>query len=221
MAGFQITINPEDLRAVNNLMAGIKECVPAVTARAVNRVLSGVKTDASTEITSVMNITKSAADKTFKIRQAVIGGVPGAIASTGAYVPLIDMKGTRQTQTGVSVQVLKENPRKVIRSAFIATMKSGHKGVYRRETRQHSGKMGKMAAAINRSGYVFVPSKNRYIPAAWLPKEYRLPIKQLYTSSVPDIMARAEVMKRILGKAAVRLHDRLFHEMDYELSRHV
>lgn len=193
MAGFQITINPEDLRAVNNLMAGIKECVPAVTARAVNRVLSGVKTDASAEITAVMNVTKSAADKTFKIRAAVIGGQAGAIASTGAYVPLIDMKGTRQTQTGVSVQVLKENPRKVIRSAFIATMKNKkktgeittHKSVFRRVSKD------------------------------------RLPIKQLYTSSVPDIMARTEVMQRILKKADARLHERLLHEMDYELSKHV
>lgn len=221
MGSFQITINPEDLRAVHGIMAGIRECVPAVTARAVNRVLSGIKTDASTEITSVMNITKSAADKTFKIRQAVIGGVPGAIASTGAYVPLIDTKGAKQTKTGVSVQVLKSRPRKLIPGTFIATMKSGHIGVYSRETRQHSRKMGKMAAAINRRGYVFLPSKNRYIPAAWLPKEYRLPIEHLYTSSVPDIMERAPVMKRILEKAAVRLRDRLFHEMDYELSRHV
>ena len=220
MAGFQITINPDDLRAINNLMAGIKECVPAVTARAVNRVLSGVKTDASAEITSVMNISKSGADKTFKIRSAVIGGQPGAIASIGAYVPLIDMKGTKQTQTGVSVQVLKENPRKVIPGAFISNMKIGHKGVYRREWHKKGGKLNKMEAAIARSGFVWIPSKNRYIPAAWLPKAYRLPIKERYTSSVPDIMARTEVMQRILKKADARLHERLFHEMDYELSKH-
>jgi len=221
MANFKITINQDDLRAVKNLMAGIKDCIPAVTTRAVNRVLSGVKTDASAEITSVMNITKSGADKTFRIWNAVLDGQPGIIASTGMPVRLMDLKNTRQTQKGVSVQVLKENPRKVIPQAFIATMKSGHEGVYRREWRKKGGKLNKTEKAIARSGFVFVPSKGRYLPAAWLPKEYRLPIKELYTSSVPDIMARPEVMQRILKKAEARLHERLFHEMDYELSRHV
>ena len=39
----------------------------------------------------------------------------------------------KQVKRGISIRVKNERPRKTIRSAFIATMKSGHRGVYIRE----------------------------------------------------------------------------------------
>jgi hypothetical protein len=80
-------------------------------------------------------------------------------------LPLIAF-GARQTMTGVSVEVTK-GKRAIIRSAFIATMQSGHKGVFqRRGTKQIMGK-GRYAGKL------------------------RQPIYELFTASVSSALAQA------------------------------
>ena len=55
------------------------------------------------------------------------------IRSSRRPIPLIDFPSTRQTATGVATRAWGRP--QVIRSAFIATMPTGHRGVFRRSSR--------------------------------------------------------------------------------------
>lgn len=213
-----IELNPQDVARVRRLLAGVKDAAQTVLVRSLNKTLSGVKTDASAEIRAVVTAKKSAVDATFKSQKATATRLTAVFESTGRPIPLIDF-GARQTQRGVSVQVRRDRPRSVIASAFVATMKSGHKGVFWRKWHQRGGKLGKTDAAIARSGYVFNRKRGRYFPIANLPKAYRLPIEQRFGPRIPDILSNEEVMAPVLAKADDRLTTNLEHELSYELSK--
>jgi len=221
MPAFNIKINEADLMKVKNIFSDIgKNLAARVTMRALNKTLSGVKTDSSSAIRDIITAKKSAVDETFKISRATEQNSSAWIASTGRPIALIDYSA-RETKKGVSVQVRKDRARKVVPGAFIATMKSGHKGVYWRKWHgTKSGKMRKNDSAINRSGYVWSAKMKRFISIAWLAKQYRLPIMERFGPRIPDIMENEPVMKGILSSAGDRLHKNLMHEMDYELSKH-
>lgn len=219
--GFTIKMNETDRLNVEKMLSGLKGMGNRVTMRAVNKTLSGVRTDASAAIRVEVTAKKAAVDDTFKISKASEANLSAYIASTGKPLALIDYS-SRQTNKGVSVQVRKDRTRKVIPGTFIASMKSGHKGVFWRRWHETSGsrKINKTDRAIMRSGYVWSANLNRYVSMAWLPKKYRLPIEERYGPRVPDIMSNDPVMKSILAKADVRLHTNLLHETEYELSKH-
>lgn len=219
---FAIKMDETDRITVEKMLADLKGAGTRVTVRAVNKTLTGVKTDASAAIRVVVTAKKAAVDKTFKISKASEARPSAYISSTGLPLPLIDY-AARQTQKGISVQVRKDRPRKVVRSAFIASMKSGHKGVFWREW-HHSWTMrpnfSKADTLISRSGYFWSEKLKRFLPAAMLARKYRLPIKERFGPRVPDIMSNEPVMKSILTKADDRLHKNLMHETEYELSKH-
>lgn len=196
-----IRINADDMARVKKSLAGIPGAVERVCMRSINDGLAGMKTDASTEIRSVIVLSKSAVDATFKTVKASVTSLSGVFASTGSPVPLIEY-GARQTTKGVSVQVKRGNPRSVVVGAFIATMKSGHKGVFWREWHQ----------AIRKP-------VNRNIPYGKLPKKYRLPISQRYGPRVPDILSNEPVMTAVLKKADDRMHTNIDRQINYELSK--
>lgn len=196
-----IRINADDMARVKKSLAGIPGAADRVCMRAINDGLAGMKTDASTEIRSVIVLSKSAVDATFKTVKASVTSLSGVFASTGSPVPLIEY-GARQTTKGVSVQVKRGNPRSVVVGAFIATMKSGHKGVFWREWHQ----------AIRKP-------VNRNIPYGKLPKKYRLPISQRYGPRVPDILSNEPVMTAVLKKADDRMHTNIDRQINYELSK--
>lgn len=196
-----IKINAEDMAKVKKALAGIPDAADRVCMRAINDGLAGMKTDASTEIRAEINLTKSVVDATFKTVKASVTSLSGVFTSTGKPVPLIEY-GARQTTKGVSVQVKRSNPRSVVVGAFIATMKSGHKGVFWREWHQ----------AIRKP-------VNRNIPYGKLPKQYRLPIAQRFGPRVPDILSNEPVMTAVLKKADDRMHTNIDRQINYELSK--
>lgn len=62
-----------------------------------------------------------------------VGHYQATIRSSRRPIPLYDFPGTAQTSTGVRTRAWGKT--QVIRSAFIATMRSGHVGAYRRRGR--------------------------------------------------------------------------------------
>lgn len=62
-----------------------------------------------------------------------VGDYATHIRSSRRPIPLIDFPGTRQTATGVATRAWGKP--QVLRSAFIATMPTGHRGVFRRSRR--------------------------------------------------------------------------------------
>lgn len=207
MTAFSIKIDESDLKNVRDMLSDMKDAGTKVIVRALNKTLTGVKTDALSAIRAEITASKKAVDGTFRIEKAGSARLQASISSTGTPLPLSEYSA-RQTKKGVSVQVKRTSPRKVIRGTFITTMKSGHKGVFWREWHGYG------------AGWIEEATKRRNLHYGKLPKIYRLPIKQLYGPRVPDIMSNDPVMKVILSRAGERLHSNLAHETDYELSRH-
>jgi hypothetical protein len=209
MAAFTIKIDEADLLNVQSMLGGIKGLPERVTVRALNKTLTGVKTDASAEIRTVITAKKAAVDETFKISKATTGNMTAAISSTGKPLALIDYS-SRQTKKGVSVQVRKDRTRKIVPGAFIAVMTNTSK---RGETSEHKGVFWRKWHSGSKKPV------NPQMTYAALPRQYRLKIKELYGPRVPDIMSNEPVMKNVLSKAGLRLHNNLQHETDYEFSK--
>jgi hypothetical protein len=100
-----------------------------VLGRVLNRTATGVRTDVSRHIRSILNVRAQDVNKRLSIRRAARGEGTADIVIGARGLPLLAF-GARQTRKGVSVKVLRRGGRKLVRGAFIATMKSGHRGVF-------------------------------------------------------------------------------------------
>ncbi|KAJ3472392.1 hypothetical protein NLI96_g13358 [Meripilus lineatus] len=69
----------------------------------------------------------SAIKRSFSIKRATANTLLVTLQATGAPIAVINYSA-RQTGSGVSVNV--KTGRKILKHAFIASMKNGHKGVF-------------------------------------------------------------------------------------------
>lgn len=136
----QIHVNLTETQA---LLDAIYKGGTGVLTRAINRTLTGVRTDVTTEITNAVNLTKSFVQKqtgkvsqrTFSINNASTNQLhpSGSIQTRGANVPLLQYSNQRKpgaTARSISVMVQKSRGRHRLRHAFVATMPSGHRGIF-------------------------------------------------------------------------------------------
>jgi len=126
------TAKVDDKALIAALIGLGKEVGPALT-RSLNRAATSVKTEASRTIREELNLKAGAVSKSIHVGRASAGSPEASIRIAGKQVPLIGFIGTRQVRKGVSVKVKRSGSRKVIAHAFIATMKSGHRGVFTRD----------------------------------------------------------------------------------------
>lgn len=88
----------------------------------------------------------------------------------------------RQVRKGVSVAINKGG-RKLIRSAFVARMKSGHVGVF---FRAKTGAHGPLTKKQQKSGHAF--------------RVKRLPIEEIFTSRISDVFEDPGVSEHVLDR---------------------
>jgi hypothetical protein len=165
-------------------------------ARAINHTLAKAKTAASREIRQEYNVKAKELKAGLSINKASRTFTEGMLIATGRPLPLIAF-GARQTKKGVTVDVMGQ--RKLIRKAFIATMDSGHTGVFGR---------GKY------NGYQFDFRDKRVNK-----KGNDLAINELTTSSVPKMMQNNTVLKNLTVMFERDFSARLQHEASRLLSR--
>lgn len=101
--------------------------VNQATVRALNKTATTVRAEAARKIGREYNIKIGAAKSQMWITQANRGRVKATITVSGRPIPLVEFDA-RQVRGGVSVKV--KGTRKVVRGAFIATMRTGHRGVF-------------------------------------------------------------------------------------------
>jgi len=94
--------------------------------------LRSMKAEASRQIRARWNIKASRIAKTLSLIFPRSGAdLVWILRSSYGPTPLADF-GARQTSKGVSVLIYKNGSRTLIQGAFLATMKSGHRGVFER-----------------------------------------------------------------------------------------
>lgn len=162
--------------------------------RALNRTAQQARTAASQEVrTAGYNIKASAIKSSFSIAKASKGRLVVVLKATGRPIGLINY-GARQTKSGVSVQV--KAGRTILRHAFIATMPSGHRGVFER--------IGNTHKRIVRNGKALRTT---------------LPIKELFGPSIPQSLANAAVEAAIMAKIRQKFPEILRHELAFIASK--
>ncbi|MDP2366368.1 MAG: hypothetical protein Q8M94_21655 [Ignavibacteria bacterium] len=197
---FEVKIDEGQMADVRRMLADTKIMPGKVISRAINKTLSGVKTDASTEIRNVINATKKAVDANMSKTNATIAKPSGFMTVKGKVLELGSFS-PRQTNVGVTVTIYKAKGAQKFVSAFVATMPSGHKSVYRREYK--GTPVGK-------------PVRR---PWKKFGEKYRLPIRPLYGPNLATIMESYPVMTPVMAKAGDRIQTNLEHELDFEMSK--
>ena len=118
----QITINPRDIEDVKRSLAKLSgDEAKKAMMRGINSTLTGVRTDGVGILKEHYALTATEIRSSFKITKAAFKDPSGSISSKGAFIRLIKF-GARQNATGVSVKVLKANPRATIKHAFLAKL---------------------------------------------------------------------------------------------------
>jgi hypothetical protein len=158
--------------SMDNIIADLerskRDVLDKAIPRALNKIAAQAKTAASREIRAAgYKLKVSEIKKGLSITRASSGQLVAKVIASGRPVPLIHY-GARQVGSGVSVDVL--HGRKIISGAFIATMPSGHKGVFVR--------VGKTHKKVSKNGR-----------SLWS----GLPIKELFGPTVPNGLANAAV----------------------------
>jgi len=187
-----VKIDSQDLFEAQKTIATFKGN-KLVVQRATNEMLSGLQTESVKLIGAKVTAKAAVIREHFSIKKMARDRLAAELICTGPPLALIKYTATK-VKKGVSVRVLKANKKTVVKHAFIATMKSGHKGVFWRRFDDFRVK------ANPNFQYGFLKGT-----------EYALPIEELYGPAIADIFDDPDIINPVLANANVRLQARLEH----------
>lgn len=168
--------------------------IPAARRRTLNKLAQFAKSEAVRAIRSRYTFKAATVRKSITINRANYRSLSAEVKAIGRNTPIIEL-GARQTKKGVTVAVSK-GKRKLLKGAFISTMQSGHKGVFKRSSK----------AARRTKGRPATSSAN-------------LPIEEVHTIGIPHAFASIAVTNAMRKVIADRLATTYAHELGFELSR--
>lgn len=196
--------------AVEGLSKGTglsKAQIQKAASRSINRAIEAGRTAGSRELRNVYNIKARDVSDAISITKTYDGEMVGKLNVSGKPLP-VKFFSPRETSKGVIVRI-KKGRGKLIRSAFLATMASGHVGVFARG---------------NYSGGQFQfrkeSSKNRRPFSATRKKNYGdLSINEITTISLPRSFGASPVVDVVAARMAEVFNERFKHEMDRAVAR--
>jgi len=216
-SGINIRVDSDDLQRLQRDLRNIRNGAPRALKGAVNRTLTGVKTDMARETQKVLNLKQKRIKKDISVvKKATTSDFSGRVSSKGQPVNLIQF-GAREKKRGVSVKVLRSEPRKTIPGAFTFMAKYKEKGSGLRKINLLVGWREKTEKNAQ-----YLGTKKKRMPDeayATLPERYRYPVEALHGPRIQDIMSRPEVMQPVKGKAQVRVKKDLASQVDRLLDR--
>lgn len=101
---------------------------------AINKTIKKADTAAGRAVRAIYNIKARDLKKAVRIIKSNSNKLEGRSQIIGQRLRLFYF-GAKQNKTGVSVRIRKDSGRKTVKSAFIATMPSGLKNAFRRQTK--------------------------------------------------------------------------------------
>lgn len=201
---FFVKLNEEDVKRVQETFACCETIKNKVMMRVTNDVLAGVKTDTSSEIREVLNISKTKLDVNFSAKKATLEDDTGIFYVKDKAISFYNYSPT-QTQKGVTVKIYKDQPRKLLESTFIATVKAGLSGL-------HTDVFWRDYVGTKVGKYVVKPWSR-------MPKKYRLPIEKFYGPRLTTLFCSDEIFAKVKESISARQQTALDKEINYELSK--
>jgi len=127
----EIKYDDAKLKQLERTLSGIPRALPRVMSRGLNRTATSARTQVARQLSQLTGLGVSAVRKRIKMSKASYSNWRSTIPISSKRMPLIEFKA-KQTRKGVTYK--REGSRILIRHAFLATMPSGHRGVFKRKT---------------------------------------------------------------------------------------
>lgn len=128
---FDIRINDRELKRLQKALKHIPNALPRVMSRGLNRTAGKSRTELARSAAKVTGLKIGAVRKRIKIVKATYRRWSATVTLKDRAIPLIEMRA-RQTKKGVTYREIGTKKRVLLSSGFIATMPSGHRGVFLR-----------------------------------------------------------------------------------------
>lgn len=179
MTAISVEVDPRQLAALERMLGGVRGGLPRVAARAVNKVARGARTRVVRAVAGRVAVKQGELRRrNVTLKTANYKHLSAHLRISGARIPVIRF-GARQTRRGVSYRIEKRGSRRKVRRAFIATMRSGHRGVFTRDPLW----------------------EHRYPRGRSSGRKHGLPITELRGPSVPEVVRdAAELGRRVLDR---------------------
>lgn len=201
-----IEIKQQSLDKIHALLTGVQDADKKVLKPALARGLMAGKAQASRGVRETYHISPSDFNRYGFLRiqnvGAAGGGLLGSLEYSGGVIPLIRFKTTPNKPKGKATPaaaVLKANapvPFNQRNDTFIAQMKSGHIGVFSRQSGKYSSKRG--------------GGQNKHTEA----------LKELQSPAVPKQVGNEKVMKTIEDRVSEVIEKRIDHEIERILNKY-
>ena len=196
-----ITVRVEGIDAVQRLLAEAPRKLARATVHALNDGAVHARAESVRLIGAEWNVKATDIRKALTVRRATVAKQESAVEAAGGRGKGIALAsfGARTTKKGVTVKLKRSGTRGLLPGAFIARMKSGHRGVFQRKAK--SRKQG--------TPYNQLPIRE-VMRGKWAGTMYRpgLPILEKMSISIASMWNRtaiADVMSRVGGYVEARL----------------
>lgn len=167
-------------------------------ARSLNKAITQCRTRAAREISDKRNIKVGRARQDMRIKRASYSVQEAAIIASGNPIRVIEVKGVKsQTKKGVAAKIEAKGKRHLFKGAFIATLESGHTGVF------------------ERVGHLTHVSKSNSKGT----RRFNLPIRELTLPSVPATLVAEEIDTKLRAYAAPVYEAELERLLNLEMVR--
>jgi len=202
-----VKINPADIARVRLVFRDIPKAIPRVLSRAINKTATHVRSEAAKMLRPMIGLKLTTIKKRVIIKsRATLKRWASVIGISGRRIPVIEF-GIKPTFRGVGIKTQKGG-KQFVTGAFVATMKTGHEGVFKRkqhdefDTEEHGRRP--WFAALGKS-------------------PYRSPIRELFGPSLGMILegSSVAVLQTLISKSGVYLEKEVDRQIDVALKQYV
>ena len=131
-AAVEIKFDEVKMKRLQRMFRTMPGKLPQVMSRAINKTSKSAKTQIVKELRKDINSTAKGINKAIRSTRATTSTWQSIINILDRRIPLISFKA-KPTKKGTTYKVRVSGGRELAESAFIQTMKSGHKGVCKRK----------------------------------------------------------------------------------------
>jgi len=132
MLAIEIKLDERSFKEAARILRAVPRAVPRVFRRAINRTVDMAATDLKRRVGAQITAKKGEIAKSISKKKATHANLSGSLGAKPFRPGLLAFPGTKQTKHGVSYRISRTAGRKRIEHGFIATMPSGHRGVFAR-----------------------------------------------------------------------------------------
>lgn len=132
MLAIKVTVDERSFKEASYILRAVPRAVPRVFRRAINRTVDMAATDLKRRVGAQITAKKGEIAKGISKKKATYANLTGSIGAKPFRPGLLAFPGTKQTRHGVRYRLSRTAGRKTIEHGFIATMPSGHRGVFAR-----------------------------------------------------------------------------------------